>query len=709
MLYPQRPAHRFAGLIPTLMLAACLASPASAAAPTLLHSFAPVTASSNGGGSETNTDGANPYARIIQGSDGLWYGNTYQGGLNGAGTIFRMNPDGSGFTVLKSFNFDVNGSNPAGPLVQGSDGFLYGCTDGDGANNTGTIFKVSRDGQTFVTLHPFDPYTQANPNSGGGDVIQGSDGVLYGETGVGTGSLFRMNTDGTGYQTLHTFAALNSDGTNIGGGHLGVNPTEGNDGFLYGVTVQGGTNGAGVVYKIAKNGNGFTVLHNFDAAPSGSLLPGPSAPLLKGQDGAFYGVTYVQGTNNTGSMFRIDTSGNFQTLASFPALSTNTVPTNTAGANPLDGSGLTQGPDGTLYGVTYAGGAYGQGTVFAIRPDGGGLRSLLDFQASDINHFSGYDDIGNRFHVTFGSNGLLYITTDGGGSNGVGAILSLSIPTPPTHILWTNTNGTASLWDYSTTSGAYTANNFGPYNGWTAKAIADGGTDGKTRLLWTNTNGTAALWNVTGSTGAFTASNFGPYTNWTAKAVSVGSDNTTHMLWTNTNGTAALWNVVGGAYQGEHDFGPYSGWTAKSIADGSDGKTRFLWTNTNGQAAFWNVTPSTGAFSQFTFGPYAGWTAKAISVSSIITHVLWTNTNGTAAVWNYTPSTGGFTQASYGPYSGWSANGLADGSDGKVRLLWNNVSGAASFWSVDNATGVFSQFSFGPYSGWTATGVSANQ
>ena len=278
-----------------------------------------------------------------------------------------------------------------------------------------------------------------------------------------------------------------------------------------------------------------------------------------------------------------------------------------------------------------------------------------------------------------------------------------------THVLWTNTDGTASLWNYNTTGGTFTQNTYGPYAGWTAIAIADGGTDGLTRVLWDNTNGTASIWSLDTTTGAFTQFTFGPYAGWAATALSVGPDNTTHVLWLNANGTASLWNysATGGTFT-QNTYGPYSGWTAAGLADGPDGKVRLLWDNADGTMSLWSLDNVAAAFGQFSFGPYANWTAKAISVApDNTTHVLWANTNGTVSLWNYSATGGTFTQNTYGPYTNWAAKVIADGSDGKTRVLWDNTDGTASIWSLDNATGAFTQNSFGPYAGWTATAISA--
>jgi hypothetical protein len=148
--------------------------------------------------------------------------------------------------------------------------------------------------------------------------------------------------------------------------------------------------------------------------------------------------------------------------------------------------------------------------------------------------FTGYDVPGAGSTAVVGINnlGVLVGNQTDDYSNFQGF---LDIPTAgPTHILWNNTDGVSALWTYSPTNGAYSAISIGPYSGWTAKAVGDGGTDGLTRILWNNISGLSALWMIS-ATGTYTTNNFGPYSGWTANAVSVGVDNTTHILWNNTN------------------------------------------------------------------------------------------------------------------------------------------------------------------------------
>ena len=307
----------------------------------------------------------------------------------------------------------------------------------------------------------------------------------------------------------------------------------------------------------------------------------------------------------------------------------------------------------------------------------------------------------------------LAVTTPGGQSDPQAAPDAAGftvISQQNTHVLWDNASGAASIWNYSPIDGTYTHREYGPFTGYTAKAVADGGTDSKTRVLWNKTDASASIWSLDNSSGAFTHAEFGPYAGYTASALSVGTDNTTHVLWVNTNGSASIWNYSAASSTFTHqEYGPYTGYTPKTIADGPDGKLRVLWNKSDGSASIWSLNNSTGAFAHADFGPFGGWTASTLSVGTDnTTHVLWTNTNGAASIWNYSTASSTFTHKEYGPYTGYSAQAIADGSsDGKTRMLWDKTDGTLSVWGLDNAAAAFTHFEFGPFGGWTATGVSA--
>ncbi len=212
---------------------------------TNLHNFTALSAPFGG----TNSDGANPAAGLILSALFTLCGTAQHGGTNGNGTVFAVNPDGTGFTNLYSFtafspvyfnNYD--GENPYGGLVL-SGGTLYGTTHSGGTNNAGTVFAVATNGTGFTVLHGFTGGSDgANPYAG--LVLSGS--TLFGTAGNGgnsyDGTVFAVNTNGTGFTTPHTFTN-SPDGFSPHAGLISSGNT------LYG-TANGGTNGTGLVFSL---------------------------------------------------------------------------------------------------------------------------------------------------------------------------------------------------------------------------------------------------------------------------------------------------------------------------------------------------------------------------------------------------------------------------------------------------------------------------
>jgi uncharacterized repeat protein (TIGR03803 family) len=144
------------------------------------------------------SDGGEPIASLIQGTDGALYGTTWLAGIHNAGTIFRLTTNGL-FSVLHSFatmtNWDgssLDGSAPNG-LLLGSDNNFYGTTFGGGYKDNGTVFRLAPDG-AFTTLLYFDGANGSNPQAA---LIQATDGCFYGTTAYGgsnnAGSVFRLS------------------------------------------------------------------------------------------------------------------------------------------------------------------------------------------------------------------------------------------------------------------------------------------------------------------------------------------------------------------------------------------------------------------------------------------------------------------------------------------------------------------------------------
>src|SRR5262245_36442960 len=202
---------------------------------TTLHSF-----------SGSPNDGSNPVAGLVQGSDGNLYGTTPSGGAHFQGIVCRISQGGGGFTVLHSFNgHPTEGGVPFAALVQGDDGDFYGTTAVGGAHVKGTVFKIDEAG-TLTTLHSFNgsPGEGANPVGG---LLQGSDGNFYGTTVLGgthrRGTLFSIDATGS-FTTLHSFSGSPNEGA-----LPFASLVQGSDGNLYGTTASGGTHRAGTVFN----------------------------------------------------------------------------------------------------------------------------------------------------------------------------------------------------------------------------------------------------------------------------------------------------------------------------------------------------------------------------------------------------------------------------------------------------------------------------
>jgi uncharacterized repeat protein (TIGR03803 family) len=236
-------------------------------------------------------------APLLQGADGAFYGTMSKGGAFGLGGVFRLSADGSTFTTIYSFD-GAHGAVPVGGLVQGPDA-LYGTTTQGGVAGHGTVFKVSADGSAFSILHAFDGSNGSSPWAG---LTLGTDGALYGTTfdgGVyGAGTVFRLARDGSMFSLLHSFQRTD-------GAHLIAGLIQGADGALYGTTGEGGaqTTSFGTIFRILTDGSEFAVLRNMDAASGGT-----GAGLVQLGDGLLYGVS-GGGAAGYGAVFRIAPDG----------------------------------------------------------------------------------------------------------------------------------------------------------------------------------------------------------------------------------------------------------------------------------------------------------------------------------------------------------------------------------------------------------------
>jgi uncharacterized repeat protein (TIGR03803 family) len=353
-------------------------------------------------------NGAAPYANLVQGGSGLYYGTTYEGGSADAGVVYEVGSDGT-MSALYAFTNGADGSYPEAGLVLGSDGNFYGVTFEGGAGGSGVIFQVTAAGG-FKPLYAFSGVNGLGENADGanpaGSLMQGRDGNLYGTTSSGgrngSGTLFRISLSGS-FAVVYTFTALDNNGENREGSSPQAGLVQGRDGNLYGTAQAGGSNGLGAVFEYDLGQSQMVAVYSFMGAGDGAK---PQAALVQGSDGGFYG-TAPEGGSGYGTLFKVNSGSGVSGIYSF----TNGLD----GGNPV--APLVLGTNGNFYG-TSTGPQNGFGTVFEVTVNGV-LSTLYTFSG-------GNDGAYPQAGLAPGSDGNFYGTTSSGGTNNGGTVFSLS-------------------------------------------------------------------------------------------------------------------------------------------------------------------------------------------------------------------------------------------------------------------------------------------
>jgi uncharacterized repeat protein (TIGR03803 family) len=367
-------------------------------------------------------DGANPEAGVIRDAAGNLYGTASSGGAGNAGVVYKVHVTGQGTkgqeTVLYAFTGGADGGYPQAGLIADAVGNLYGTAEegGDLSCNApygcGVVFKLAPPAQpggawTETVLYNFTGAPDgAYPIAG---VIMDSAGNLYGTTinggTSGAGAVFKLappaQPDGAWTEAvLYSFSG--PDGAYP---RSGVIMDSANN--IYGTTFEGGGSGCGVygcgaVYKLDPSGN-ETVLHGFTFGVDGGF---PIGGLIFDSAGSLYGTTWSGGPPSLdypGVVYKIDSSGNFSVLYTF---------TDFGGS----ASTLIFDSQGNLYGTTQYGGQ-GFGDVFELDPTGH-QTVLYSFTFADgYGPVAGVigDEAGHLYGTTlYGGNQAAPGTSDGG-------------------------------------------------------------------------------------------------------------------------------------------------------------------------------------------------------------------------------------------------------------------------------------------------------
>lgn len=333
---------------------------------------------------------------ITQGRDGNLYGQMYFGGANNDGTAWKVTPTGA-LTNLASFAYPASNT-ATGGLTLALDGNFYGVDDHGGKNNLGYIFKVTPAG-ALTTVHDF---TSVEGGFDGQPLTLGSDGNLYGIDWYNCWS-FKV--------TVATGLYANLSNTCPQGNFTAL--TLGTDGRFYGVASSGGTFNKGFVYNMTTAGK-ITVVHNFN----GTDGEYPEGNLVQASDGNFYGVTQQTSTNpNAGEIYKMTPAG---VVTSLHAFATD----GSEGENIV--SGLLAASDGNLYGTTNSGGANNDGTLYKITRTG--TFSVLRSFACTADGCNNWVPLAQR------TDGTIFGVSMAGGTNNSGTIYKLASATFPRFI-----------------------------------------------------------------------------------------------------------------------------------------------------------------------------------------------------------------------------------------------------------------------------------
>jgi len=304
------------------------------------------------------------------------------------------------FTLLHTFSGGADGATPQSALIMDANGNLYGTTSDGGSSNSGIIYKLDTTGNETV-LYTFTGGLDGQYPVGG--VLRDKAGNLYGTTYDGgnapnlAGTIYKLDTSGK-ETVLYNFTGVDD------GGNPECSLIADSAGNFYGTTEAGGTNNFGTVFKLDAKRN-ESVLYTVPGGPrGGNPLHGA---LVRDPAGNFYGTTAGGGGHAQGVVFKIDLAGNETVLHHF-----------TGGAD--GGSpywGLLRDSAGNLYGMTIAGGASNAGTVFKI--DRAGKETVL------YNFTGGADGKYPFASLTRDAASNLYGTTSLGGASGQGTVFKL--------------------------------------------------------------------------------------------------------------------------------------------------------------------------------------------------------------------------------------------------------------------------------------------
>jgi uncharacterized repeat protein (TIGR03803 family) len=671
---------------------------------------------------EFDDDGGNPVGSLIADSQGDLFGTTSveaaDGGVGVAtGTVFEIVKIGAGYastpTTLVSFTGEGDqGAEPNSDLIADANGDLFGTTSFGGANNDGTVFEIVKTPGGYAST----PTTLVSFNDDNGLFPDGTliaDGNLFGTTfdggANGDGTVFEIAKTPTGYaSTPTTLVNFNGEDGSEAEGSLIAD----SNGDLFGTTRTGGANDDGTVFEIVKTAGGYASTPTILVSFNGTNGTFPDGSLIADSNGDLFGTTSESGANNDGTVFEIA-----KTASGYASAPTTLVSFNGAdGSSPIDA--LIANPDGDLFGTTVVGGASGIGAVFEIEKTAAGYASA---PTTVVSFNGGADGEHPEGGLIADANGDLFGTTNGGGEQfDDGTVFEITDGgfIPADSLLLQNAmSGQATIWDLNgntLTGGGPVSPNPGP--SWTEIGTGDFNHDSHADILWQNAStGQASIWEMNGNSlidGGPVSPSPGP----TWKAVGTGdftddgfSDD---ILWQNTSsGQVSVWEMSGNKLNGGGPVSPNPGPAWKAIGTGDfnhDGFSDVLFQNTStGQVSIWEMHGN-ALIGGGPVSPNPGPAWRAVGTGDFnhdgFSDILFQNaSSGQVSIWEMH----GNTLMGGGPVSpNPGPSWHAIGTDGGSDILLQNTSGQASIWEISGNTLVGGgPVSSNPGTSWRAVGL----
>ena len=349
--------------------------------------------------------GSRPFSSVMLAANGNLYGMTQLGGTNNEGVIFEYNISTGVLTKKHDFLPGTGtGRQPAGSLIEGAAGKLYGVTRLGGTSNVGVLFEYNYGTSTYTVLNNFSAATGSSPFSA---PIIASNGKLYGTTqsgGAGFGVIYEYDLSTNTFTKQVDFTG--TVGLAIGAAPIG-SMIQAANGKLYGNTFTGGIGNVGVIYEYDYTTNTYTKLYDFVTA-SGS---GSQSSLIQATNGMLYGLTRNGGLNNVGVLYEFDITGSLYTKKFDFSTTDGTLPV----------SSLFQASGGLIYGVTPTGGSLNTGTLFEYSIGTNTFSKKLNLNYTDAGQ-----TLGSLVHA---SNDKMYGLASVGGTNNLGSVYEYNIAT----------------------------------------------------------------------------------------------------------------------------------------------------------------------------------------------------------------------------------------------------------------------------------------